>query len=496
MANNYKMKDEFDAFAATVKQITLLQPNFIKVWEFQAHNETYNVSVEYDHYKMRYEWVKKGTIMLMQGTRFNRKDTRLLNYLSWFFGQKFGRADEYKQFRRLFREDKDFFAELSQPELMGPAIDDPRLRDPNNKRDNWLVGHHWQLRALDVVAAGAPIRGKSPVLFHSDAPMLRINYCRAIEEEGILDQNSQDAWEAARLEFLAFGNHPIPTTWGEEIRLQMMEDEVAQLQQLEAEIDKLAPGMRDQIQAEKLALLRPSERAALDTPSDKRTTEQHQIVFSIESEGRTAVNVDELAERVPAEQRREAKQLARRYNEKAETINRIDRYRNIVNYSYWRTRCEIEKTDTAIAARKNMFDAEKKFADGKLEQAGDVPGAKEHYEESFRHWAKIYEKHPDLRTDVEADIVVEAVERYMAVLKALDINNLPDDFPLHDLLQAQNKVPSGAKLKTAPPQTEPPKVEESKGKVEEKVEEKVEDTQGPKSKGQAPNNGKLEKAND
>lgn len=43
-ANEYKKTEDWDALSATLNQITKLQPNFISVWEFQAHNLSYNVS--------------------------------------------------------------------------------------------------------------------------------------------------------------------------------------------------------------------------------------------------------------------------------------------------------------------------------------------------------------------------------------------------------------------------------------------------------------------
>jgi hypothetical protein len=53
-ANHYKMVEDWDKLEATVEQIIRLQPNFLEVWDFQAHNLTYNVSVEFDDYRFRY----------------------------------------------------------------------------------------------------------------------------------------------------------------------------------------------------------------------------------------------------------------------------------------------------------------------------------------------------------------------------------------------------------------------------------------------------------
>jgi hypothetical protein len=47
-ANYYKKIEDWDKLESTVNQIIRLQPNFVEVWDFQAHNLSYNVSVEFD----------------------------------------------------------------------------------------------------------------------------------------------------------------------------------------------------------------------------------------------------------------------------------------------------------------------------------------------------------------------------------------------------------------------------------------------------------------
>ena len=56
-AIRYKKIKDWTNFSATLIQITKLQPNFIDVWEFHAHNLSFNTSVEYDDFRFRYHWV-------------------------------------------------------------------------------------------------------------------------------------------------------------------------------------------------------------------------------------------------------------------------------------------------------------------------------------------------------------------------------------------------------------------------------------------------------
>jgi uncharacterized protein YlxP (DUF503 family) len=73
-AIHYQKVKDFNTLELTVKQIIRLQPNFLKVWDFQAHNLSYNTSVEFDNYRDRYQWVKKGIAFLILGTQYNRDE--------------------------------------------------------------------------------------------------------------------------------------------------------------------------------------------------------------------------------------------------------------------------------------------------------------------------------------------------------------------------------------------------------------------------------------
>ncbi len=71
-AHEYRIRHEWDRYKATLNNIALLQPHFDRVWEQQAHNLAYNVSVEFDDYRQRYEMVREGTEYLTRGVRQNK----------------------------------------------------------------------------------------------------------------------------------------------------------------------------------------------------------------------------------------------------------------------------------------------------------------------------------------------------------------------------------------------------------------------------------------
>ncbi|MEO1972728.1 MAG: IRE (iron responsive element), partial [Pirellulaceae bacterium] len=170
-AMKYQRRKNWDALSATVQQIIRLQPNFLGVWEFQSHNLTYNVSVDFDDYRHRYTWVKKGIDFLCIGNRYNHDEPRLLHYTGWFIGQKIGIADEHVEFRELFRNDQDYHDVLRK--AMRDFEHDMDSQDASGRHDrtpdNWLVGRLWYLQAVRAVdSLGKSIRKKSPLVFHAD----------------------------------------------------------------------------------------------------------------------------------------------------------------------------------------------------------------------------------------------------------------------------------------------------------------------------------------
>ena len=117
-ALEHQKNEDYDKFAATLQTLTKVQPNFVKVWEYQGHNLAFNVSMEFDDYEYRYEWVKKGLKFLKSGIAYNTNDHRMTDNLGFFTGTKFGKSDEKLPFRRIFRKDKQFHNAMSDLSLI------------------------------------------------------------------------------------------------------------------------------------------------------------------------------------------------------------------------------------------------------------------------------------------------------------------------------------------------------------------------------------------
>lgn len=417
-ANNYKLTEDWTNYAATLEQISKLQPNYIAVWRYQAWNLSYNVSVEWDDYRDRYFWVIRGIDYLKQGIRYNQNDTRLVYDTGWFLSHKIGLSDERKQFRRLFREDDDFFREEDK-NLVSPR--------PIAERDNWLVGRDWFLDAEQlVIDRGVPIIGVSPLVFYSKAPSSQMSYATAIEEDGTFGETARIAWERGGADWRRFGDIDLPTPTGETMRLNDLERLVALTGKISDELDALQPGLREQIREEKMASLDEAERAVLDVPAEQRNFEQEELAAFV---GRkTSVTVDEIAARVDESKRAKAQELVKQINDQAPQMGIINSSRQIVNFEYWRLRCEVEKTAEAIQARELIHSAQRKVRDT------DFEGGRADYEAAFQLWKSVLDKFPEMRDDgVVGEDMYRVIVLYHELLKQLD-EPMPKDFVLQEII--------------------------------------------------------------
>jgi hypothetical protein len=442
-ANYYKKVEDWDKLELTVQQIIRLQPNFLEVWDFQAHNLSYNVSAEFDDYRMRYQWVKKGIDFLILGTDYNRDEPGLLNQVGWFTGQKIGRADEQKQFRRMFRTDKDLHelfrknrVEVDQEQAIS-AYNNPDTGREERRPDNWLVARLWFLRAVDAVtSANRPIRGKSPLLFYSGGPMSRINGSAATEKDGYFGELAQLSWQRAADDWHAYGERELPASEGFMFRLNEYEERQQRMSELRAEIDRQAPGIREELRKEKIAKLGENFRKALEKADGERTPEEHGLAYQAELD--IQVTDREVFDRAPREKRADLRPLVEELENDASVANAIARNRQIVNFEYWRTRCDAERTKLALDARRNVFEADRLFAGGEK-----FNEARQQYEEAWTAWAQLFKTHPQLMDNAEAQDLIESIKHYRDLLNQLD-ERFPTDFVLNNLL---DQHPEGRELR-------------------------------------------------
>ncbi|MHB0956969.1 MAG: hypothetical protein ACYC0X_13605 [Pirellulaceae bacterium] len=453
-ANAYKRTQSWDKLSATLNQIARLQPNYITVWEFQAHNLSYNVSTEFDDYRSRYHWVIKGLEFLLEGTKYNQRNPRLFWNLGWFTGHKIGIADEHVQYRRLFRKDTDFHNTLVEDLNMNNA------RGPTGEPDNWLVGHLWYLRSEAVVDKGVPVtwmrldmnkegytdKRRSSVIFYSDPAMALIAHSNAIMDEITPGEKTRNAWRRAGREWDKYGSMDLPTTYGHSVRLntvaQLRDDALRAREKLEA----LAPGLREKLVEERKATLSPEELASLDGPPRSQGPQMDEAVMAAYTRAYQKMTVTDmdLAEAMPEELQAKARYFAMQSSEASLISERTASYASIVNYDYWKTRCEVESSKITEDARRYMWLGDQ------AGEAGNPEGAKEQYELAWNEWAQVFDEYRELLEDDMAEDLKEVIVRYKLVLDQLD-EEFPADFPLQSLLEQAEPNPDAMPPGGPPP---------------------------------------------
>lgn len=420
-ANEYKVNHEWDRLKATLNNIALLQPHYEKVWEFQAHNLSYNVSAEFDDYRQRYSMVREGIEYLTRGVEQNRKASRLVWYTGWFYGQKIGMSDEKRQFRKLFSDDKPQHEELRESNI---AVDSPDARGPDGKPDNWLVGRQWLLYGYNLVDSGVKIRNQTPINYYQTGPKWRIKHAEAIESEGVLDDRAKSAWQQAADDWQSFGQRSVPTTSPFTIKLGSILELDQQRQALTKQLMDLAG--ETYLAEEKLLRdgLNDQEREALAIPPEERTQEQGMLAMQLEV--RLKPMWSRVARKAPEKVRLRAIQLAGELADVEARYQKTDSYRGQVNYEYWQTLCTAEQEDRTVEARRLLFDAEKANADADIDQAIKK------YEQAFAMWAEIIDDFPVLLQDELSDDLMRSINRYKV---AIDREDFDDDFPLHPFIE-------------------------------------------------------------
>ncbi len=470
-ANEAKKNEDWNSFEATLNTLVKIQPNFVKVWEYQAHNLSYNVSVEFDDYEFRYMWVKKGINFLTEGIPFNRRDHRITDNLGFFTGQKIGRADERVQFRQLFRDDDDFHGSMSRfPYIHKETRGKEKLGFDSLDfgPDNWLLAYQWYDRSREMVDVGVegdvvPQRS-SDYLFYMKRPAQLRNHVMSLQKEEQPTESFIYKWDQALDHWLDFGRRTMRSQIGVDITLEGMDKSMKDIDNYREELEVLAPGVRERIENEIIAeaAVTEEDRRLLDEDPANLTEIERRRVRTIRSK---VLNAREMIDRKVAEEASDGAEAKRLLAKIGEAIGRqiaIDRYSDITNYFYWKIRGQGEKKDTALIARSAIYFAQEKKRQSKYDRYIEIDpntgrprvnakgeiiiadGAIQEYEKGFRAWNEILNEYEGLQKGDLAEDLVEEMQAYQEVLKIAGVE-WPLNFPLQHIIdrRAQTGMQDG-----------------------------------------------------
>jgi hypothetical protein len=89
--SNLQEEDKYFEMVQLADWITKLQPHMVAVWQFQAWNMAYNISVKFKSHEDRWHWVQRGIELLRdEGLHYNPNETRIYRDLSWLYQHKIG----------------------------------------------------------------------------------------------------------------------------------------------------------------------------------------------------------------------------------------------------------------------------------------------------------------------------------------------------------------------------------------------------------------------
>lgn len=446
-----KEKKQWDTFSSTLNSLVKIQPNFIKVWEFQGHNLSYNTAVEFDDYEQRYRWIKKGIEFLTTGIPHNRRDHRIIDTLGFFSGNKFGTADERVQYRSLFRNDTPFHDEMSK------FVNVKNINTPYGP-DHWLLAYEWYDRSVRMVEKGidetGPVeRRRKEMLFYNYRPAQLRNMGLALQTEFRADEYMVENWNRAHREWVDFGNRPLSIFNEVEVTMESLIQAGARIQRLRQRLDALVPGERNRLLAERLGQMSDEERLLLNRPVDSLTDEEfeqlqrlHKTLYGGD------IGIDrQIAQMVAADQRHELNDIMKPLSEESMKLAMGTYFRTTVNYEHWKLQTKVEGSEKGVAARQAEYDAidlrNQSIFDAYEQRdpvTGEVttlPGSIQKFDESFALWAEVVKEYPQLRIGPLMDEVTFNMEKYRVVREVAGEDDWPEDFVLQDVIDFRAESP-------------------------------------------------------
>lgn len=456
-ALEHQKNEDWDKLAATLQTLTKIQPNFVKVWEYQGHNLAFNVSMEFDDYEYRYEWVKKGLSFLKGGIPYNKKDHRMTDLMGFFTGTKFGKSDEKMPFRRMFRKDDLFHTSMS--DRIDPESYDTREYGPDTYRMAW----QWYDISQDLVDVRSNDRYKTDLMMGMFRPAQTRNQASILAEEFRSDEVIQEIWSRAYDEWVEYGNREMSNASNIAFTLEKMDSYERRLSALRAELDELAPGIRErEMKAKWISLgLEESAFATLDLSPEELNDEQRQVRAQfLQMMNSSDENFDgSIAMAAPPGNELEARRILESIQEVLRQMQAISSEGGIVNYSFWKSRNAAEASDEMIRARQAIFDAKEMkrksiYADEFVVdyRSGEEKilrqGSETLFIEAFSRWKTVLEEYPDLVDSPLADLLLTDILEYYQLLLFAG-KEWPNDFPLQDFVDQKEARGEGKGLPTS-----------------------------------------------
>jgi hypothetical protein len=305
----------------------------------------------------------------------------------------------------------------------------------------------------------------TPLIFYSQAPMSLIYYADAIESDSTAGEKphfgevARQAWSNAARELADYGGKDLPCPYGGLIHLDALERLVAKEADLEKTLEKLMPGELEKLKKAERSKYSAEQIEALETPVEKRTGAQETFAFEFWRE---------VAEKTGPDHRAEALKKAGELEQTELSARDIRSSRDIVNYIFWKTRCDAEQYNAGTADKPEyatLLAREYTYQADQEKQEARPKAAKRLYDKSFAEWRKVLDHYQVIREDtIMAQELVEVIDRYRETLRQLagEDAKFPEKFVLQDVLDLNDRTNGTASTAAAQPSSPAPKTETKK----------------------------------
>ena len=204
--------EKFDLADEVFQQMTNRLPEEPGAWFRRAWHLSYNMPPQFDGYKARYAWVRRGINVLLDGAEQNPGTMDLLWMAARFISRKIGEADDRAAFRELFSRDKELQNRLAK------YIDLDKAKSPDAEIDNFLVAKLLFEHCIERHTNEGATMTFSPVLFFSRPAVTQARYAESLGRSG--ESNAaQRAWKEAERLHKELGARTIDMGDGIRIRL-------------------------------------------------------------------------------------------------------------------------------------------------------------------------------------------------------------------------------------------------------------------------------------
>ena len=171
-------------------------------WARRAHQLTYNTSVEFDGFEGRYEWVRRGIEVLLDGAEQNPDSFDLVWMTANFIGLKMGKSDERREYQKLFANDSALHERLAR------YIDLSQARSIDGQVESWLVAKLLFAHCVEQHVEFGKAIHVEPFVFYSRVARAQAGYAEALNERGKFDRAARQ-WQTAEQLYDEFGSTPI-----------------------------------------------------------------------------------------------------------------------------------------------------------------------------------------------------------------------------------------------------------------------------------------------